>query len=77
MDQKSYLALIVPGQLSQKEAKAMVHRELRKRGEPLWAAMEIEVYPGEGSSLLIARPRETQHIYISAAALRVLIAHCE
>lgn len=77
MDQKTYLALVIPGEPDLREARALVRRELKKQGEPLWPAMEIELYSGEGTSLLIARRREEPRIYISAAALNVLITHCE
>ena len=77
MDQSGCLALIAPPGLSQKEAEALVRRELRKRGEEPWPDMEIELFPGADTSLLIARRRVFRHIYISAAALGVLIKHCE
>lgn len=77
MDQRTYLALIAPPHLSRSEAEALVRRELRARGEEPWPRMEIELFSGERTSLLIARRRETRCIYISAAALGVLINHCE
>ena len=73
MDQRAYLALIAPPRLSQNEAEALVRRELQARGEPPWNHMEIELFPGEGTSLLIARRREKARIYISAAALSLLL----
>jgi len=76
MDQKPYLALIVPGGLSGREAKELVRRELRNRGEVPWEAMEMELFPGAGNSLLIARRRDKTRVYISAAALMVLRRHC-
>ena len=77
MDQRSCLALLAPPHLGRREAEAMVRRELRKRGEEPWAEMEIEVFPGAHTSLLIARRRGISRIYISAAALGALINHCE
>ena len=77
MDQRSCLALIAPPRLSREAAEALVRRELLARGETPWSDMEIEVFAGAETSLLIARRREPRHIYISAAALRVLITHCE
>lgn len=73
MDQRAHLALIAPPRLSRREAELLVRRELRARGEPPWPAMEIEVFSGSESSLLIARRREAPRIYISAAALSVLL----
>ena len=77
MDQRSCLALLAPPHLSRREAEALVRRELRRRGEEPWPDMEIELFAGEHTSLLIARRRDERHIYISAAALGVLINHCE
>ena len=77
MDQRTYLALIAPPGLNQREAEILVRRELRDRGEDPWPTMEIEVFPGGEACLLIARRCVRQRIYISAAALRVVIDHCE
>lgn len=77
MDQRAWLALIAPPHLSRREAEALVRRELRRRGEEPWPDMEIELFSGEKGGLLIARRRDERHIYISAAALGVLINHCE
>jgi len=77
MDQRTYLALIAPPHLSRAEAEELVRRELRSRGEEPWTRMEIELFSGEQTSLLIARRRDTRRMYISAAALNVLITHCE
>ena len=77
MDQRTYLALIAPPHLSRGEAEELVRRELRARGEEPWPHMEIELFSGETAGLIIARRRETRRIYISAAALGVLINRCE
>ncbi|MBE6968879.1 MAG: hypothetical protein E7442_01995 [Ruminococcaceae bacterium] len=77
MDQRTYLALLAPPGLGREEAEELVRRELRRRGEKPWPAMEIELFPGGEASLLIARCRIRQRIYISAAALSVVIDHCE
>lgn len=73
MDQRAYLALIAPPRLSQNEAEALVRRELLARGERPWSRMEIELFPGGETSLLIARRRERARVYISAAALSLLL----
>ena len=36
---------------------------------------EVELYPGEGESLVIARRREEVRMYISDFALRFLLEH--
>ena len=73
MDQRAYLALLAPPRIDRREAEKLVRRELRNRGEEPWPAMEIELFPGGEASLLIARRRDTPRIYISAAALSVLL----
>ena len=73
MDQRTYLALIAPPHLSRSEAETLVRRELLKRGEEPWPDMEIELFSGTGTGLLIARRRCFQRVYISAAALGVLL----
>ena len=77
MDQRTWLVLLAPPHLSRREAEELVRRELRRRGEEPWHHMEIELFSGEKGGLLIARRRDERHIYISAAALGVLINHCE
>jgi len=71
----SCLALIAPGTLSAADAAALVRRELTARGRRPWPAAEIEVYPGRGECLLLARPARETQMYISATALAVLSAH--
>ena len=73
MDQRTYLALIAPPHLSRSEAETLVRRELLKRGEEPWPDMEIELFSGTGTGLLIARRRGTQRIYISLTALSALM----
>lgn len=68
------LALITPDTPSAADAAALVRRELTARGRRPWPAAEIEVYPGRGECLLLARPARETRMYISATALAFLSA---
>ncbi|MBQ2896409.1 MAG: hypothetical protein IJE26_06840 [Oscillospiraceae bacterium] len=75
MDQTAYLALLVPARLGRQEAERLVRETLAKRGEQPWEAMELELFPGSGGGLLIARRCWRQRSYISLTALSVLLEH--
>ncbi len=73
--QHTYLALLVPAETEEREAAEIVRRSLAERGLSPWPAMEIELYPGSGGCLLIARPARGEKIYMTAFALRWLAEH--
>ena len=70
--QHTYLALLVPAETEEREAAEIVRRSLAERGLSPWPAMEIELYPGSGGCLLIARPAKGEKVYITKFALRWL-----
>ena len=72
---KRCMALVAPGIPTAEDAAKLLRRELRERGQRPWPAAEIEVFPGNGESLLLARPAAEERIYISAAALDILSAY--
>ena len=69
------LALIARDIPTAEEAAVLLHRALSARGCPPWPAAEIEVFPGRGESLLLARPAREQRMYISTVALGVLAGY--
>ena len=69
------LALVAPGVPAAADAALLVRQALTQRGELPWPAAEIEVFPGQGESLLLARPAEEERMYISTAALGFLTAY--
>ena len=72
---KRCMALVAPGIPTAEDAARLLRRELRQRGQRPWPAAEIEVFPGQGESLLLARPAEEERMYISTAALGFLTAY--
>ena len=71
MQGRKCVAILTPGTPDAAQAAAQVRRRLEAEGEAPWEAMEIEVYPGNGHSLVIARPA-AEGVYISAWAARYL-----
>lgn len=69
------LALVTPGTPGAEEAGRLVRRALTDRGEALWPAAEIEVYPGGTESLILAHPAPEERVYISAGAVQILAAY--
>ena len=66
MDKEKYIVLCLPGEPGRREIRKIVRA--RCAG---WGAVEVEIYPGAGESLVLAHPARAG-VYISAAALRVL-----
>ena len=66
MDKGKYIVLCLPGEPGRREIRKIVRA--RCAG---WGAVEVEIYPGAGESLILAHPAR-EGVYISAAALRVL-----
>ena len=52
------LALLAGEHVTQEEAAGLVRESLKRQGKEVWRDMEVELYPGEGESLVIARRRE-------------------
>lgn len=75
MQNSSCLVLVAPGTPTAADAARLLRRELHRRGQTPWPAAEIEVFPGAGESLLLARPARETRMYISTAALDVLTAY--
>lgn len=71
-DKADFVALTAESDVTPKEAARLVRQRLRRDGREPWRTMEVEVYSGSGGSLVIARPRVRERIYISVFALRYL-----
>ena len=69
------LALLAGEHVTQEEAAGLVRESLKRQGKEVWRDMEVELYPGEGESLVIARRRAEVRMYISDFALRFLLEH--
>ena len=69
------MVLTAPGIPTAADAAKLLRRALSARGESPWAAAEIELFPGQRESLLLARPAREERMYISASALSVLSAY--
>lgn len=67
---KRFLALRVPGQVSDRAAETLIRTRSETAG---WGALEIRVFPGVRETLLLARPAEG--VYIPEKVLRLLDAH--
>ena len=68
-----YVAMLVPGEPTRPQAEKMVRAALRTHGEAPWEAMRIDLYPGGGASLVIARPAAVMtSVYIDERALEFL-----
>lgn len=67
------LALLAREEVTRQEAAALVRANLRRQGKEVWRDMELELYPGAGETLVIARRRNPGRMYISAFALRFLL----
>ncbi|MBO6040839.1 MAG: hypothetical protein J6P58_06475 [Oscillospiraceae bacterium] len=63
------VALRVPGTPDSAAAEALVRSALS--GRESWGALEIEIFPGRESTLLLAHPADG--VYITKEALRFLL----
>lgn len=67
-----FVVLRTEENVSCREALRLVRQSLRGQGETPWRFMELEIFSGTGGSLVIARPRREERLYISVSALQVL-----
>lgn len=68
MKKEKYLVLCLPGHPRRREIRKLLQG--RCAG---WGTVEIEIYPGEEESLVVAHPAG-ESIYIAAAAAEFLAA---
>jgi hypothetical protein len=66
------VALTVAGEPTPEQAETLVRAALSIRGEPVWGSMQIDLFPGNGGSLILARPGEAMKVYIADWAMRFL-----
>jgi len=72
-----FVALTAAGEPTPEQAEALIRAALAERGEAPWDAMEIDLYPGSGSSLILARPAAGTRVYIADWAMRFLMKGLE
>jgi hypothetical protein len=66
------VALTVAGEPTPEQAETLVRAALSIRGEPVWRSMQIDLFPGSGRSLILARPGGETRVYIADWALRFM-----
>ena len=66
-------ALVVPGEPDMRSAAALVRRALAERGLSPWPRTELELFPGEGGSLILARPAPDVSVAVADYALPFLL----
>jgi hypothetical protein len=64
--------MTVAGDPTPEQAETLVRAVLSLRGEPVWSSMQIDLFPGSGQSLILARPGDETRVYIADWALRFL-----
>lgn len=71
-NESGFVVLTAEKNVTPEEAARLVRQRLSGQGREPWRDMEMEVYSGETGSLVIARQRSGERLYISVFALRYL-----
>lgn len=66
-------ALFVPGEPDMRSAAALVRLALAERGLSPWPRTELELFAGEGGSLILARPAPDVSVAVADYALPFLL----
>ena len=72
-EKQKCVAMRVQGRPDSARAESLVRSDMA--GQEAWGALEIEIFPGRESTLLLARP--ASGVYITKEALRVLLRYRE
>ncbi len=65
-------AIFAPGRPGPRCAAALVRRALSSRSLPAWPRMELELFPGRGGTLILARPAPEISVELADYALPFL-----